>query len=57
MAQMAWLQCPFDCTLVQLHKFLTSNTLICAKWQILKQGYFYHFQGQQLSYIVYDSDA
>jgi hypothetical protein len=40
--------------LVQLHKFWTSNALIFAKWQHLKQGYFYPFQEQQLSYIVLD---
>jgi hypothetical protein len=47
---MAWLHA----TLVQLLNFWTSNALICAKWQYLKQDYFHHFQGQQLSYIVYD---
>jgi hypothetical protein len=41
--------------LVQFHNFWTSNALIYAKWQHLKQGYFCSFQGQQLSYIVYDN--
>jgi hypothetical protein len=48
--KMAW----FNLHLVQLHNFWTSNALIFAKWQHIKQGFFRHFQGQQLSYIVYD---
>jgi hypothetical protein len=48
--KMAW----FKKHLVQLQFFWTSNALIFAKWQHFKQGYFHLFQGQQLSYIVYD---
>jgi hypothetical protein len=44
----------FGFHLVQLHNFLTSNTLTFAKWQHLKHGQFHPFQGQQLSYIVYE---
>ena len=54
---MAWLHTKvvwFKKHLVQLQFFWTSNALIFAKWQHLKQGYFYPFQGQQLSYIVLD---
>jgi hypothetical protein len=54
---MAWLHEKMACSsihLVQLHKFWTSNTLICAKCQHLKHGHYHPFQGQQLSYIVYD---
>jgi hypothetical protein len=47
-----WLGLLFN--LVQLNNFWTPNTLIYAKWQYLKYGYFDLFQGQQLSYIVYD---
>jgi hypothetical protein len=48
--KMAW----FNLHLVQLHNFWTSNALIFAKWQHIKQGFFRPFQGQQLFYIVYD---
>jgi isoprenylcysteine carboxyl methyltransferase (ICMT) family protein YpbQ len=51
LVKMAWLLY----FLVQLNKFWTSNTLICAKWQHLKHGHFHPFQGQQFSYIVYDN--
>jgi hypothetical protein len=51
LVKMAW----FCFHLVQLNKFWTSNTPTFAKWQHLKQGYFYFFQGQQLSYISIDS--
>jgi hypothetical protein len=47
---MAWL----SIGLVQFQIFWTSNALIFAKWQHLKQGQFYLFQVQQLSYIVLD---
>jgi isoprenylcysteine carboxyl methyltransferase (ICMT) family protein YpbQ len=50
LVKMAWLLY----FLVQLHKFWTTNTLICAKWQHLEHGHFVLFQGQQLSYIVLD---
>jgi hypothetical protein len=40
LVKMAW----FCFHLVQLNKFWTSNTPTFAKWQHLKQGYFYFFQ-------------
>jgi hypothetical protein len=43
--------------LVQLHKFWTSNALIFAKCQLLKQGYCCPCQGQQFSYIVLDNQT
>jgi hypothetical protein len=41
--------------LAQLQYIWTPNTLICAKWQHLKNGHFNFFHVQQLSYIVYDN--